>query len=52
MATEALKPFGDGPKVHFVSNVDGTHLAMKLANLKPASTLFVIASKVYNIYDL
>ncbi|RDD47068.1 Glucose-6-phosphate isomerase [Trichoplax sp. H2] len=51
MATEALKPFGDGPRVHFVSNVDGTHLAMKLANLDPAKTLFVIASKTFTTQE-
>lgn len=47
MVTEALKPYGKGgPNVHFVSNIDGTHLAKTLANLKPENTLFVVASKV------
>ena len=46
MVTEALKPYGDKLKVHFVSNIDGTHLAKTLANLSPQTTLFVVASKV------
>ena len=47
MVTEALKPYGSGgPNVHFVSNIDGTHLAKTLANLKAESTLFIVASKV------
>lgn len=46
MVTEALKPYGDKLKVHFVSNIDGTHLAKTLAGLSPQTTLFVVASKV------
>ena len=47
MVTEALKPYNKGgPNVHFVSNIDGTHLAKTVANLNPESTLFVVASKV------
>lgn len=47
MVTEALKPYSKGgPKVHFVSNIDGTHLAKTLEDLDPASTLFIVASKV------
>ena len=47
MVTEALKPYSKGgPKVHFVSNIDGTHLVEKLTNLRPESTLFIVASKV------
>ena len=46
MVTEALKPYGDGPAVHFVSNIDGTHLAETLKKLNPETTLFIIASKV------
>jgi len=46
MVTEALKPFGSGPHVHFVSNVDGTHLAETLKKLNPETALFIIASKV------
>ena len=47
MVTEALKPYSEGgPNVHFVSNIDGTHLAKTLANLTAAKTLFIVASKV------
>jgi len=56
MVTEALKPYSvGGPRVHFVSNIDGTHLATTLAKLNYDTTLFIIASKVYNLfknYDL
>jgi glucose-6-phosphate isomerase len=48
MVTEALKPYSKGgPSVHFVSNIDGTHLATTLEKLNPATTLFIVASKVY-----
>ena len=47
MVTEALKPHGKpGLNVHYVSNIDGTHLAKTLAQCNPESTLFIIASKV------
>lgn len=47
MVTEALKPYSaKGPKVHFVSNIDGTHLATTLEKLNYDTTLFIIASKV------
>ena len=46
MATEALKPYGGTLKCHFVSNIDGTHMATTLKKLDPETTLFVIASKV------
>lgn len=46
MVTEALKPYAVGPKVHFVSNIDGTHLAETLKKLDPETALFIIASKV------
>ena len=48
MVTEALKPYGKtGPRVHYVSNVDGTHIAETLQRLKPESALFIVASKVH-----
>jgi len=48
MVTEALKPYGrDNLRLHFVSNVDGAHLAHCLSNLDPARTLFIIASKTF-----
>lgn len=47
MVTEALKPYSKGgPRVWFVSNIDGTHIAKTLAQLNAETTLFIIASKV------
>merc|ERR1719466_397958 len=51
MVTEALKPFAIGPKVHFVSNIDGTHMAETLKNLDPETTMFVIASKTFTTQE-
>lgn len=48
MVTEALKPYGhESIKVHFVSNVDGTHIAETLKLCDPETTLFLIASKTF-----
>jgi glucose-6-phosphate isomerase len=48
MAAAALIPYrGDGPKLHFVSNVDGAHLADTLAGLEAERTLFLVASKTF-----
>ena len=48
MAVAALVPYrGAGPKVHFVSNVDGAHLADTLAGLDAERTLFLVASKTF-----
>lgn len=46
MVTEALKPYAGNIKVHFVSNIDGTHMAETLKKLDPETALFIIASKV------
>ena len=46
MVTEALKPFAGPLRVHFVSNIDGTHIAETLKKLNPETSLFIIASKV------
>ncbi len=52
MAVSALTPWrGDGPKVLFVSNVDGAHLADTLAGLDPATTLFLVASKTFTTLE-
>jgi len=52
MATMALTPYThDGPRVHFVSNVDGAHLADTLRHLQPATTLFTIASKTFTTQE-
>ena len=52
MVTEALKPYGQrGPKVHFVSNVDGTHIVETLRDLNPETTMFIIASKTFTTQE-
>jgi glucose-6-phosphate isomerase len=52
MVTEALKPYGvPGPRVHFVSNVDGTHIAETLRPLHPETTLFIVASKTFTTQE-
>ena len=52
MAVRALAHYGKADlRVHFVSNVDGTHLAETLKNLDPATTLFVIASKTFTTQE-
>jgi glucose-6-phosphate isomerase len=47
MATRALRPYHSGPRLHYVSNVDGAHLSDTLAGLDPARTLFLVASKTF-----
>lgn len=51
MVTEALKPFAVGPKVHFVSNIDGTHLAEVLKKVNPETVLFIVASKTFTTQE-
>ncbi|MFC1579456.1 glucose-6-phosphate isomerase [Thermodesulfobacteriota bacterium] len=52
MVTEALKPYAvAGIGVHFVSNVDGTHVAETLKILDPETTLFMIASKTFTTQE-
>lgn len=51
MVTEALKAYAVGPQVHFVSNVDGTHMAVTLQKLNPETTLFIIASKTFTTQE-
>jgi len=52
MATEALKPYGKGGlRVHFVSNVDGTHVVETLKGLQPETTLFIVASKTFTTQE-
>ncbi|MFA7430245.1 MAG: glucose-6-phosphate isomerase, partial [Rhodospirillaceae bacterium] len=52
MASEALKPYHqDGLRVHFVSNVDGTHIAETLRGLDPETTLVLIASKTFTTQE-
>jgi glucose-6-phosphate isomerase len=51
MVTLALAPYHDGPKTHYVSNVDGAHIADTLKNINPATTLFLIASKTFTTIE-
>jgi glucose-6-phosphate isomerase len=51
MVTEALKPYWQTITPHFVSNVDGTHIAETLKNLNPETTLFIIASKTFTTQE-
>ena len=48
MVSEALKPYGDHSlTMHFVSNIDGTHIAEALRDSDPETTLFLVASKTF-----
>jgi glucose-6-phosphate isomerase len=48
MASLALTPYGrEGPRLHFVSNVDGADLSETVRTLDPATTLFIVASKTF-----
>ncbi len=51
MATLALAPYHDGPRLHFVSNVDGAHLADILKGLDAGTTLFIVASKTFTTVE-
>jgi len=52
MVTEALRPYAKKDlRVHYVSNIDGTHLTETLKQLKPETTLFMIASKTFTTQE-
>ncbi|WP_241581590.1 glucose-6-phosphate isomerase [Rosenbergiella nectarea] len=51
MVTEALKPYKNHLSMHFVSNVDGTHIAETLKPLNPETTLFLVASKTFTTQE-
>ena len=51
MATLALAPYHDGPRTHFVSNVDGADIADVLAGLNPETTLVIVASKTFTTIE-
>jgi glucose-6-phosphate isomerase len=51
MVTEALKPYKNHLSLHFVSNVDGTHIAEVLKKINPETTLFLIASKTFTTQE-
>ncbi len=51
MAVQALAPYHDGPRCHFVSNVDGAHVHDTLAGLDPGTTLVIVASKTFTTIE-
>ena len=51
MVTEALKPYKNHLNLHFVSNVDGTHIAETLKVIDPETTLFIVASKTFTTQE-
>lgn len=51
MAVRALRPYHDGPRCHFVSNVDGADIADTLDGLRAETTLFIIASKTFTTIE-
>ena len=51
MVTEALKSYKTRLNLHFVSNVDGTHIAETLKMLDPETTMFLIASKTFTTQE-
>ncbi len=51
MATLALAPFHDGPRCHFVSNVDGADWTETARHLDPATTLVIVASKTFTTIE-
>lgn len=51
MATLALAPYADGPRCHFLSNIDGANAADILKNLNPATTFVIVASKTFTTIE-
>lgn len=51
MSVLALKPYCDGPRCHFVSNVDGADISDALQGLDPGRTLVVVASKSFTTVE-
>ena len=52
MVVEALKPYMvDGINIHFVSNIDGTHISETVKKIDPETTLFIIASKSFTTQE-
>ncbi len=51
MVTEALRPYHQSIRPHFVSNIDGTHLAETIKKIDPETTLFIIASKTFTTQE-
>ncbi|WP_136635573.1 glucose-6-phosphate isomerase [Pseudooceanicola onchidii] len=51
MAYAALAPYADGPRIHYVSNVDGAHIHDTLRGLDPTTTLVIVASKTFTTIE-
>ncbi|WP_313359692.1 glucose-6-phosphate isomerase, partial [Empedobacter sp.] len=51
MVTEALKHYKTRLNIHFVSNIDGTHLAETFKAINPETTLFIVASKTFTTQE-
>ena len=51
MVTEALRPYKNHLTMHFVSNVDGTHIAETLKKVNPETTLILVASKTFTTQE-
>ena len=51
MAVQALRPYHDGPRLHFVSNVDPAHIHDTLRALNPETTLIIVASKTFTTLE-
>ena len=51
MVTEALAPYTNHLNLHFVSNVDGTHIVETLKKVNPETTLFLVASKTFTTQE-
>jgi glucose-6-phosphate isomerase len=52
MVTECLRPYAlPGLRTHFVSNIDGTHIAETVKKVNPETTLFMIASKTFTTQE-
>ncbi|RWH69213.1 MAG: glucose-6-phosphate isomerase [Mesorhizobium sp.] len=51
MATLALAPYHDGPRTHYVSNIDGAHIHDTLKGLSAETTLFIVASKTFTTIE-
>ncbi|MCC6006054.1 MAG: glucose-6-phosphate isomerase, partial [Rhodobacteraceae bacterium] len=51
MVAEALAPLADGPRAHFLSNVDGAHASAIMARCDPRRTLVVVASKTFTTVE-
>jgi glucose-6-phosphate isomerase len=51
MTTLALAPYHDGPRLHYVSNIDAAHIADTIKLLDPETSLFIVASKTFTTIE-